>query len=38
MRTFEEYVEDLKKMKPNVYIGEEKVDRSDSRLKGECIS
>ncbi len=34
MRTFEEYVEDLLKMKPNVYIGEEKVDRSDKRLKG----
>ena len=34
MRTYEEYVEDLLKMKPNIYIGEEKVDRSDPRLKG----
>lgn len=34
MRTYEEYVEKLKSMKPNVYIGEEKVDRSDPRLQG----
>lgn len=34
MRTFEQYVEDLKKMKPNIYIGDEKVDRTDPRLKG----
>ncbi|MFW9939693.1 MAG: 4-hydroxyphenylacetate 3-hydroxylase family protein [Candidatus Thorarchaeota archaeon] len=34
MRTYEQYVEDLKKMKPNVWIGEEKVDRSDPRIHG----
>ncbi|MFX1364760.1 MAG: 4-hydroxyphenylacetate 3-hydroxylase N-terminal domain-containing protein [Promethearchaeota archaeon] len=34
MRTYEEYVEDLIKMKPNVYIGDEKVGRDDYRLKG----
>lgn len=34
MRTSEEYVEDLKKMKPNVYIGAEKVGRDDPRLEG----
>ncbi|MHA1797283.1 MAG: 4-hydroxyphenylacetate 3-hydroxylase family protein [Candidatus Helarchaeota archaeon] len=34
MRTFEQYVEDLKKMKPNVFIGEEKVGRDDPRLRG----
>ena len=34
MRTFEQYVEDLKKMKPNIYIGKEKVDRTDPRIRG----
>ena len=34
MRTFEQYVEDLKKMKPNIFIGEEKVGRDDPRLRG----
>jgi len=34
MRTFEQYVEDLKKMKPNIYIGDEKVGRDDKRIKG----
>jgi len=34
IRTYEQYVEDLKKMKPNIFIGEEKVDRSDPRLEG----
>lgn len=34
MRTFEQYVEDLKKMKPNIYIGDEKVGRNDPRLQG----
>ena len=34
MRTYEEYVEKLKTMKPNVYIGEEKVGRDDPRLRG----
>lgn len=34
MRTYEEYVQDLYKMKPNVYIGEEKVARDDPRLAG----
>ena len=34
MRTYEEYVEKLKSMKPNVYIGEEKVGRDDPRLRG----
>ncbi|MFX1499877.1 MAG: 4-hydroxyphenylacetate 3-hydroxylase N-terminal domain-containing protein, partial [Promethearchaeota archaeon] len=34
MRTYEEYVEDLIKMKPNIYIGDEKVGRDDYRLKG----
>jgi len=33
MRTSEQYYEDLKKMKPNIYIGGEKVSRDDSRLK-----
>ncbi|MFX1573558.1 MAG: 4-hydroxyphenylacetate 3-hydroxylase family protein [Promethearchaeota archaeon] len=34
MRTYEQYVEDLKKMKPNVWIGEERVGREDPRLLG----
>ena len=34
MRTYEEYVEKLKTMKPNVYIGDEKVGRDDFRLRG----
>ena len=34
MRTYEQYVEDLKKMKPNIYIGEEKVGRDDPRIQG----
>ena len=34
MRTFEQYVEDLKKMKPNIYIGEEIVGRDDPRIQG----
>jgi 4-hydroxybutyryl-CoA dehydratase/vinylacetyl-CoA-Delta-isomerase len=34
MRTFEQYVEDLKKMKPNIYIGDERVGRDDPRIKG----
>jgi len=34
MRTYEQYVEDLKKMKPNVWIGDEKVNRSDPRIHG----
>ncbi|MFW9970406.1 MAG: 4-hydroxyphenylacetate 3-hydroxylase family protein [Candidatus Odinarchaeota archaeon] len=34
IRTFEQYVEDLKKMKPNVYIGDEKVGRDDPRIQG----
>lgn len=34
MRTYEEYVENLKSMKPNVYIGDEKVGRDDPRLQG----
>jgi 4-hydroxybutyryl-CoA dehydratase/vinylacetyl-CoA-Delta-isomerase len=34
MRTYEQYVEDLKKMRPNIYIGDEKVGRDDPRLKG----
>ncbi|MFX1595948.1 MAG: 4-hydroxyphenylacetate 3-hydroxylase N-terminal domain-containing protein, partial [Promethearchaeota archaeon] len=34
IRTFEQYVEDLKKMKPNIYIGEERVGRDDPRLRG----
>ncbi|MFX0039363.1 MAG: 4-hydroxyphenylacetate 3-hydroxylase family protein [Promethearchaeota archaeon] len=34
IRTYEQYVEDLKKMKPNVYIGEEKVGRDDPRIQG----
>ncbi len=34
MRTYEEYVEKLKKMKPNVYIGAEKVGRDDPRIEG----
>ena len=33
MRTSEQYYEDLKKMKPNIYIGGEKVGRDDSRIK-----
>ncbi|TET61011.1 MAG: aromatic ring hydroxylase [Promethearchaeota archaeon] len=34
IRTYEQYVEDLKKMKPNIYIGEEKVGRDDPRIRG----
>ena len=34
MRTYEDYVQRLYKMKPNVYIGEEKVSRDDPRIKG----
>ena len=34
MRTFEEYMEKLKSMKPNIYIGEEKVGRDDWRIQG----
>ncbi|MFX1567436.1 MAG: 4-hydroxyphenylacetate 3-hydroxylase family protein [Promethearchaeota archaeon] len=34
IRTYEQYVEDLKKMKPNIYIGDEKVGRNDPRLQG----
>jgi len=34
MRTYEEYIEKLKSMKPNIYIGDQKVDRSDPRLQG----
>ncbi|MFX0105527.1 MAG: 4-hydroxyphenylacetate 3-hydroxylase family protein [Candidatus Hodarchaeota archaeon] len=34
IRTFEQYVEGLKKMKPNVYIGDEKVGRDDPRIRG----
>ena len=33
MRTSAQYYEDLKKMKPNIYIGGEKVGRNDPRLK-----
>ena len=32
MRTFEEYVRDLRRMKPNLYIGGEKVGRDDPRI------
>jgi len=34
MRTYEQYVNDLLKMKPNIYIGEERVGRDDPRLQG----
>ncbi len=34
MRTYEQYVEKLKSMKPNIYIGDEKVGRDDLRLRG----
>jgi 4-hydroxyphenylacetate 3-monooxygenase/4-hydroxybutyryl-CoA dehydratase/vinylacetyl-CoA-Delta-isomerase len=34
MRTYEQYVEKLKTMKPNIYIGDEKVGRDDWRIKG----
>ncbi len=34
MRTVEEYKEALYKMKPNVYIGDEKVGRDDWRIQG----
>ncbi|MFW9990116.1 MAG: 4-hydroxyphenylacetate 3-hydroxylase family protein [Candidatus Odinarchaeota archaeon] len=34
MRTYEEYYNDLVKMKPNIYIGDEKVGRDDPRLRG----
>lgn len=34
MRTFEEYYEGLIKMKPNIWIGDEKVGRDDPRIRG----
>ncbi|MHA1488139.1 MAG: 4-hydroxyphenylacetate 3-hydroxylase family protein [Promethearchaeota archaeon] len=34
MKTFEEYLESLYKMKPNVFIGDEKVGRDDPRIRG----
>ena len=34
IRTYEQYVEDLKKMKPNVWIGDERVGRDDPRIRG----
>ena len=34
MRNFEEYLKRLYKMKPNIYIGDEKVGRDDPRLRG----
>ncbi len=34
MRTFEEYYNALLKMKPNIWIGDEKVGRGDPRIKG----
>jgi len=34
MRTFEQYYEDLKKMKHNIWIGEEIVGRDDPRIRG----
>ncbi|MBN1802242.1 MAG: aromatic ring hydroxylase [Candidatus Lokiarchaeota archaeon] len=34
MRTFDEYYKDLCAMKPNIWIGNEKVGRDDPRLKG----
>ena len=33
MKTSEEYFADLKRMKPNLYIGGERVGRNDSRVK-----
>lgn len=35
VKTFEEYYNRLKKMKRNLYMGGEKVDRTDDRLAGE---
>lgn len=34
MKTFEEYYESLVKMKPNIWIGNEKVGRDDPRIRG----
>ena len=34
MKTYEEYVKRLSAMKPNIYIGDEKVGRDDPRLQG----
>lgn len=34
MKTFDEYYNGLLKMKPNLWIGDEKVDRSDPRIRG----
>lgn len=34
MRIPEEYEKDLLQMKPNIYIGDEKVGRDDSRIRG----
>jgi 4-hydroxyphenylacetate 3-monooxygenase/4-hydroxybutyryl-CoA dehydratase/vinylacetyl-CoA-Delta-isomerase len=34
MKTYEEYVQDLLKMKPNIYIGDEIVGRDDPRIQG----
>jgi 4-hydroxybutyryl-CoA dehydratase/vinylacetyl-CoA-Delta-isomerase len=34
MKTFEEYYQSLIKMKPNIWIGDEKVGRDDPRIKG----
>lgn len=35
IKTFEEYFGRLKKLKPNLYMNGEKVDRTDERLKGQ---
>lgn len=35
IRTFEEYYNRLKKMKANIYMGGERVDRTDARLAGQ---
>jgi len=34
IRTYEQYVEDLKKLKPNIWIGDQKVGRDDPRIRG----
>ena len=34
MKSFDDYYDRLLKMKPNIWIGEEKVGRDDSRLQG----
>ena len=34
MKTFEDYYNGLLKMKLNLWIGDEKVDRSDPRIRG----